>query len=210
MAYTLGMALSYPLQVKFPLFTLSPELHLEDASGHTLLCFKQKMFTLREATTVFADVAKTQPLYTIKADRVMGIGAKHMVKRMDGSAFASFENDGWGSLWRARYFVKDAEGNTVFHVKEENPWISVVDGLASMVDDIPLVGPIAGMAITYFVNPTYVMEDSQGKLRYRMRKQRSFFERRFWLEAVDPVPQEWEEFSLLALMQLVQLQRREG
>ncbi len=204
------MALSYPLLVKFPLMTLSPELHLEDASGRTLLCFKQKMFTLREATTVFADVAKTQPLYTIKADRIIGMGAKHLVKRMDGTDFASFENDGWGSLWRARYFVKDAQGQTIFHVKEENPWVSVVDGLAGMLDEIPLIGGILGMAVTYFVNPTYVMEDSYSKPRYRVRKQRSIFERRFTLEAIDAVPEEWEEFSLLALMQLVQLQRREG
>lgn len=204
------MALSYPLIVKFPLLTLSPELHLEDASGRTLLCFKQKMFTLREATTVFADTAKTQPLYTIKADRVMGFGAKHMVKRMDGSLFASFENDGLASLWRARYFVKDAVGNTIFHVMEENPWISVVDGVAGMLDEIPLIGGILGMAITYFVNPTYIMQDSQGQLRYRIKKQRSIFERRFTLEAIDPVPDDWEEFTSLALMQMVQLQRREG
>jgi uncharacterized protein YxjI len=204
------MPLSYPLQVKFPLLVLSPELHLEDASGRTILCFKQKIFTLREATTVFEDTAKTKPLYTLQADRVIGFGAKHMVRHMDGSLFATFENDGWGSIWRARYSVKDAQGNLIYKVHEENPWVSLVDMLASGLDEIPVVGWILGAAITYFVNPTYVMEDSFGKLRYRMRKQRSFFERRYTLEALEAVPAEWEEFSALALMRLVQLQRREG
>jgi len=204
------MALNYPLYVKFPLLVLSPELYLEDASGQTHLCFKQKLFTLREATTVFADRAKTRPLFTLKADRVIGFGAKHLVSRMDGSLFATFENDGWGSLWRARYSVKDSEGNLIYKVQEESPWVSLVDGLAGFLDEIPVLGWALAATVTYFVNPTYVMHDAYGKLRYRMRKQRSFFERRFRLDVVDPVPEEWEEFTMLALMRLVQLQRREG
>lgn len=204
------MGFSYPLQVKFPLLVLSPELYLEDASGQTLLTFKQKLFTLREATTVFADRAKTKPLYTLQADRVIGFGAKHMVRRMDGSLFATFENDGWGSIWRARYSVKDAQGNLIYKVQEENPWVSVVDGLAGFLDEIPFIGWILAALITYLVNPTYTMTDAYGKLRYRMRKQRSFFERRYSLEALEAVPDEWEEFTSLALMRLVQLQRREG
>jgi uncharacterized protein YxjI len=201
---------AYPLQVKFPLLVLSAELHLEDATGRTLLCFKQKMFTLREATTVFEDTAKTKPLYTLQADRVIGFGAKHLVRQMDGSLFATFENDGWGSIWRARYSVKDAQNNLIYKVLEENPWISLVDMLASQLDEIPVVGWILGAALTYFINPTYVMQDSNGDLRYRIRKQRSFFERRYTLEAVEAVPEEWEEFTVLALMRMVQLQRREG
>lgn len=204
------MSLTYPLQVKFPLLVLSPELYLEDASGQTLLTFKQKLFTLREATTVFADRAKTKPLYTLQADRVIGFGAKHMVRRMDGSLFASFENDGWGSIWQARYTVKDAQGNLIYKVQEENPWVSLVDDLAGFLDEIPFIGWALGAAVTYFVNPTYIMSDASGKLRYRMRKQRSIFERRYLLEVVEAVPEEWEEFTSLALMRLVQLQRREG
>lgn len=204
------MALTYPLNVTFKLLALTPEMHLMDASGKNVMTFKQKLFTLREATTVFADQAKTQPLYTLEANQIIGFGAKHQVKHMDGSLFATFENDGWGSIWQARYFVRDAEGNTIYHVKEENPWLAMTDVLANFLDDIPIIGWAAAAALTYFVNPTYVMEDSYGKLRYRMRKQRSIFERRYLLEAVDPVPDEWEEFTALALMRLVQLQRREG
>lgn len=207
------MSLSYPLQVKMPIFTLSPELHLEDSRGQNLLTFKQKIWTLREATMVFADKAKRQPLYTLQADRVIGFGAKHFIRRMDGTLIGVFENDGLRSLWRARYWVKDAQGNPIYHAAEENPWISLIDGLFSLLDEIPIVGlftGLIGMAFSYFINPSYLLKDSYGNLRYRIRKQRSFFERRFLLEPIEAVPEEWEEFTLLALMRLVQLERRQG
>ncbi|WP_299432349.1 hypothetical protein [uncultured Meiothermus sp.] len=201
---------SYPWQIKWPLLVLSPELHLEDAGGRNLLTFKQKIFTLREATSVFADKSKKQLLYTLEADRVMGFGARHFIKAAAGQPIGSFENDGWNSLWRTRYFVKDAQGNVIYHVREENPWIKVIEGIAGIIDEIPLIGWVAAGAMLYFLNPTYLVADSYGHNRYRIRKQRSLFERRFLLEPIEAVPEEWEAFTQLTVMRLVQLERHRG
>jgi uncharacterized protein YxjI len=201
---------SYPWEVKWPIFSFSPELHLEDASGRNLLTFKQKIFTLREATSVFADRSKSQLLYTLEADRVVGFGAKHLIKDAAGQLVGSVENDGWNSLWRTRYFVRDAQGNIIYYVKEENPWIKVIEGIAGFIDQIPLVGWVIDWAVMYFLNPTYLVADSYGHNRYRIRKQRSFFERRFLLEPIEAVPEEWEGFTQLAVMRLVQLERHRG
>ncbi len=201
---------SYPWQVKWPLLVLSPELHLEDAHGNNLLTFKQKLLTLREATSVFADKGKKHLLYTLEADRLMGYGAKHFIRDANGNLVGSFENDGWNSIWRTRYFVRDAQGNVIYHVQEENPWIKVFEGIAGIIDDIPLIGWLVAGALLYFLNPTYLIADSYGHNRYRIRKLRSIFERQFLLEPIEAVPEEWEAFTQLAVMRLVQLERRRG
>lgn len=201
---------TYPWQVKWPILSFSPELHLEDASGRVLLAFKQKIFTLREATSVFADKNEKQLLYTLEADRVIGFGAQHIIKDPNGHLVGSFLNDGWNSLWRTRYFAKDANGNVIYYMREENPWIKVIEGMAGFIDNIPLIGWVIAGAILYFLNPTYLVVDSYGHDRYRIRKQHSIFERRFLLEPIEAVPEEWEVFTQLVVMRLVQLERHRG
>ena len=62
------MAIAYPLTLTFKLVTLSPEVQVTDANGQLLLQVKQKLLTLREDTTVFADQQKTVPLFKIDRD----------------------------------------------------------------------------------------------------------------------------------------------
>ena len=49
------MAINYPLKATFKLMALSPEVQVKDALGTVLMQVKQKLFTLKEDTTIFAD-----------------------------------------------------------------------------------------------------------------------------------------------------------
>ena len=80
------MAINYPLTATFKLLALSPEVTVRDSSGALMLQVKQKGFTLREETTVFADEAKKVPLYKMMADRVIGFRAVHKITRLADNA----------------------------------------------------------------------------------------------------------------------------
>ncbi len=199
------MTHQYPLTLTFRFVALSPELQVTDATGAVLMQVKQKLLTLREDTTVFADAAKTVPIYRMKADRVIGFRAVHRVTRVaDGHEVGAVRAAGLRSIWRARYDVTDGTGTPVLSVQEENPWVKVVDAL---IGEIPILGDLAGM----FISPTYVMLDSTGTPVFRIVKRRSFIERRFILErvgtaelGVDP------DLVALALIQVVMLERERG
>lgn len=198
--------IAYPLTATFRIVTLSPEVQVRDARGQLLLQVKQKMLTLREDTTVFADEAKTQPVYRMRADQVIGFGATHTITRVaDGEVVGRLRAAGLRSLWRARYDVSDAADRPVFHIREENAWTKVLDEL---IGEIPLVGWILSM----FVNPTYALEDDQGVVRYRITKRRSLVERSFVLEQVapEPHPDHDERLVALALIQVMLLERDRG
>lgn len=199
------MTYAYPLTATFRIVTLSPELQVTDANGQVLMQVKQKLLTLREDTTVFADAAKTQPLYRMKADRVIGFRAVHRITRLrDDQPLGAVRAAGLRSLWSARYDVTDAQERPVLTVREENPWIKVIDGL---VDEIPFVGWIVGM----FINPAYLMENPAGEVAYRIRKRRSLVERHFTLEQVGTPDANLDpDLVVLALIETVLLERDRG
>jgi uncharacterized protein YxjI len=192
-------ALAFPLKATFRILTLSPEVRVENARGELLLQVKQKLLTLREATTVFADEAKTVPVYKMLADRVIGFRAVHRITR---ASVGAVKAGGLRTIWQARYEVTDAQDKLVFKIREENPWIKVIDAL---VDEIPLVGPLIAM----FINPRYLVEDEGGVLRYRITKQRSFVARNFTLEQISPDAHVGidERLIALALIQTMMLER---
>jgi uncharacterized protein YxjI len=200
------MAINYPLKATFRVITLSPEVQVQDALGNVLMQVKQKLFTLKEDTTIFADKEKTIPLYKMKADRVIGFGAVHHITRVsDNTIIGAVKADGLRSILRARYTVTDANDKTVFKIREENPWIKVIDAVLGEID---LIGPFISM----FINPRYLLEDEQGVLRYIISKKRSFFERNFTLEQVTKEEKDDydERLIALALIQTIFLEHRRG
>ncbi|MFC4456183.1 hypothetical protein [Deinococcus sonorensis] len=196
------MAFSFPLKATFRIVTLSPEVQVRDTHDQVLLQVKQKLLTLKEDTTVFADAEKTRPLYRMKADRITGFRAVHAVTRLaDGQALGSIRAAGLRSIWRARYDVTDAAGTILAHVQEQNPWTKVIDAL---LDEVPLVGPLVAM----FINPRYTVQDAKGRVFAMILKQRSFVARHFTLERLEASPPELsDELLALALVQVIFLER---
>jgi hypothetical protein len=201
-----SFVLAYPLTATFRIIALSPELQVRDANDQVILELKQKVFTLREDTTVFADEARTVPLYRMRADRISGFWATHHITRVsDGAPVGTVAAEGLRSLWSARYQVRDGQERKVFVIHEENPFIKFIDAL---VDDIPVIGWLLQSAI----NPTYVAEDENGVIRYRITKRRSLLERRFVMDRVAEDPHEDldERLVALALIQVMLLERHRG
>ncbi len=175
---------------------------MTDASGALLMQVKQKLLTLREDTTIYADQEKTVPLYRMKADRITGFRAVHTITRLkDDHVVGSVRAAGLRSLWRARYDVTDAHGEALLHIQEANPWTKVID---TLLDEVPLVGPLVAM----FINPWYRVQAPDGADVYRIVKRRSFVARHFLLERVGTPPVGVsDDLAAIALVEVAMLER---
>ena len=67
--------MQYPLNLNFKLFAFAPQISVTDANGDLIFYVKQKRFKLKEEIIVYADVKKLQPLFYIKADRIIDFSA---------------------------------------------------------------------------------------------------------------------------------------
>jgi hypothetical protein len=194
--------MQYPLGLNFKIMALAPQISVTDASGQQVFYVKQKLFKLKEAVTVFADAAQTRPLYTINADRIIDFSAQYHFTDLTGLPLGSVKRDGMKSLWRSRYNILNGSSPNLV-IREENPWIKVVDGL---VGQIPLVGMFSG----YLLHPAYLVSRSDNTSVMRLAKLPAFFEGKFKIEKLAELPQAEETRILLSLLMMVLLERSRG
>ena len=193
--------MDYPLNLRFKRFTLAPQISVTDATGKLVLYVKQKAFKLKEAVTVFADAEQKQALYTINADRVMDFSARYNISDTSGQVLGSMGRQGMRSLWKAHYDVAQG-GQTVFSIREANPWVKVVDGL---VGEIPIIGLFTG----YMFHPAYLVSRPDGTVVMRLEKKPALTEGRYTIENLAAREDE-ERLVVLSLMMLTLLERDRG
>jgi|SRR5688572_2716077 hypothetical protein len=194
--------LAYPLQLSFKIVAVAPQIAVTDASGALLLYVRQKLFKLREAVTVFGDQAQTRPLYTIAADRVLDFSARYHVATAAGEPVGVVQRQGMRSFWKAHYDVT-RDGAPVLQLREENPWVKVLDGLFG---EIPLLGMLSG----YLFHPAYLATRPDGGPALRVRKQAALWEGRYEITRLGELSAEDEELGLLAVLMLLLLERSRG
>ena len=194
--------MNYPLALSFRILSWGPQIQVTDAIGSLVFYVKQKLFKLKEEVTVFADSEQTRPLYSLKADRVLDFSARYSFFDGQGLPLGSVKRHGMKSLWRAHYEIL-ADSSSAMILREENPWVKVLDGL---LNEVPLLGLFTG----YFLHPSYLVSWPEGAPLLRLKKQPAFLEARFSIERLNPMGEAEELRALLSLLMFVLMERGRG
>ena len=194
--------LVYPLQFEFKITTLSSDFRITDKLGNSVGYVRQKLFKLREEVQIFENESRQNLRFTIKANQWLDFNASYGIKDTAGNSLGQISRRGMRSFWKATYDIADETNITKYKVQEANPWIKMLDGL---IDEIPLVGMLSG----YFLNPSYDVLDQSGRQIFKLKKQPSFWGRKFELEKTGDSDND-ETLIILSLMMMVLLERERG
>ena len=195
--------LQYPLFLKFKISTFSSDFNISDKNGNSLAYVRQKLFKLKEDVVVYNNESRTQENFRIRANQWIDFNASYAITDSFGKNLGKIARKGMRSIWKATYNIFDHNENQKYKVQEENAWVKVFDGIVS---DIPIIGMFTG----YFLNPSYIVHDNNGKEIYRLRKMPSFFGRKFQLDQLNDIADEEETLVVLSLMMMVLLERAKG
>lgn len=195
--------LNFPIQLTFNIGTLSNDFTARDADSRTVAFVKQKLFKLKEDISIYADESKAELLFNIKADRWIDFSAAYSITHADGSELGKIARKGWRSLWKAKYLLIDQHQKEQFTIEEENGWVKVWDNL---LGEIPIIGLLTG----YFFNPSYAVMNLDGEKVARLKKQASFFGRKFEITKLTDMDNDDDERVMVGLMMMVLLERRRG
>ena len=195
--------LQYPLFLKFKITTLASDFTITDRNENSLAYVRQKMFRLKEDVVVFNNESKSQENFRIRANQWIDFNASYAITDSFGKNLGKIARKGMRSIWKATYNIFDQNDTQKYKVQEENAWVKVLDG---MVGEIPIIGMFTG----YFLNPSYIVHDNNGKEIYRLRKMPSFFWRKFQLDQLNDIADEEETLVVLSLMMMVLLERAKG
>jgi hypothetical protein len=192
----------FPLSFTFKKIALAPQIFVRDADEQLQLYVRQKLMKLKEAVNVYGDEAQTQLLYTVQADRVIDIKARYTIRDAAGVEIGHLQGKGMRSLWRLHYEV-GRNGETVFEIREDNPWVKVID---SLVGEIPVVGLFSG----YMFHPKYNVKRPDGSMVLQLIKEPALLQGKFRLErSADLTPAE-EGVAVLGLLMMLLLERSRG
>jgi hypothetical protein len=196
-------SLKFPLDLTFKISTFSNDFVAKDNNGNTVAYVRQKMLKLLEEVEVFSSESRSELNYTIRADRWLDFSASYSFTNRAGYEVGRIVRKGWASIWKAHYEILDENRQQDLLVREENPWIKVLD---SMLGEVPVLGILTG----YLFHPAYIVTRPNGTLVARLKKEPSFFGRRFTIEKLSEFEKGEEERILLGLMMLILLEKRRG
>ena len=195
--------LKFPLQLTFKITTLSNDFVAQDANGNTIAYVRQKMLRLLEEVQVFSNENRSQLNYTIRANRWLDFTATYTFTDRTGFEVGRIVRKGWASLWKAHYEILDERQQPDLVIREENPWAKIFD---SMLGEIPLLGILTG----YLFHPSYIVTRPDGTQVVRLKKESSFWGRKFTVDKLADFEKGEEERVILGLMMLILLERQRG
>lgn len=202
--------LRFPLTLEFK-FSIFTELQVHDADGQLLAYVREKTFSVRDEVKVFTDSSRQVQTHGMRAQGFMAGAldwkAKRLIRRSDGTEIGALQAQGMKTLWGASYELLAPDGQVLFTIKDDHPWLGVIEGL---IGAVPFVGDLVAMGFDYLVNPTYTVTDAGGQAAYRVFKKRSLFSRRFKVEELTPRSPQNDELVLMGLIQLVLRERERG
>ena len=193
--------MQYPIHFRFKVLALASQIYITDAQGADIAYLKQKMFKLKEDIRLFSNDSQQTPLYTIKADRIIDFSAQYNFTDAKEHTLGAIKRKGMRSIWRASYEIHNANQQLIFRVKEKNTWVKVLD---SILSEIPLLGIFTG----YFLNASYLIEDTKGTLIAELSKQAAFFEGKFSLITHSTPQAEEEKCLILGALMVTLLERK--
>ncbi|MCU0438364.1 MAG: hypothetical protein MUC49_10625 [Raineya sp.] len=197
------MPLQYPLHLDFKIATLASDFSIKDNAGNAIAFVRQKIFKLKEDVVVFNNESRSQELFRIKANKWLDFNTTYNITTKDGQNVGKVGRKGMRSIWKATYDIFDQNDQHLFTVQEANAWVKVMDAVAG---EIPILNIFTG----YLFNPKYLVQDKSGKVYFELKKQPSFFGRKFKLEKITDIDDSQEGLINLALMMIVLLERYRG
>jgi len=195
--------LQFPLNFSFKISTFSNDFIIKDATDQTISYVRQKMLRLVDEVQVYTDETKSQLKYTIKANKWIDFSATYVFTNAQGTELGRVARKGWASIWKAHYLVYDQNQTQDLVIQEENPWVKVFDALLT---EIPILGLLTG----YLFNPSYKICRPDGTMVVRLKKEPSFWGRKFSVTKLAEFESGEEERIVLSLMMMILLERRRG
>lgn len=195
--------LNFPIKFKFNISTLANDFTATDVNGTTVAYVRQKMFKLKEDILIYENDSKTNVIFNIKADKWIDFSAAYSFTDRNGQELGKIARKGWASIWNAKYEIIDQNKQLQYQIREENAWVKVFD---SLLGQIPILGILTG----YLFNPKYKVMDKNGETVIRLKKEPSFFGRKFEITKLKNIDADDQQRTILALMMMILLERRKG
>lgn len=192
---------NYPLDFRFKIGTLSNDFEAKDALGNTLFYVREKILTWRDQMKIYSDSSKSELLYEMKSNRLIDFQQTFTITDTTNNVIGKVRRKSIRSLWKSTFKLINAEDEHDYTIQEKNAFVKMWDGIFG---EIPIIGILSG----YVFNPSYILSNNAGEALFLLKKEPSFFGRKFKVEKLTTSEIDEERLVMsLTLMVLVERDR---
>jgi uncharacterized protein YxjI len=137
------------IEQKITAFVNKYAIYATDTSGAKtqLVAFaQQKRLAFKEKVIFFADEAKTQPIFTFRAEKVLDVHGRYVVEDMAGNYIGSFKKQFKTSLLKSTWNILDAQGQPLLQVAENSMTLALFRRFGGF---IPFVGNLVEILVLF-------------------------------------------------------------
>lgn len=137
------------IEQKITAFVNKYAVYSTDAAGGKLqlVAFaQQKRLAFKEKVTFFADEAKTQPIFTLRAEKVVDVHGRYIIEDLQGNVIGAFKKEFKKSLLKSTWNILDEQGRPKLQVTENSLTLALFRRFGGF---IPFVGNIVDILVLF-------------------------------------------------------------
>ncbi|MGI9027852.1 MAG: hypothetical protein ACR2FM_03370 [Candidatus Saccharimonadales bacterium] len=163
--------------------------------GQLVALAQQKRLAFKEKVTFYADAAKTQEVFSFRAEKVMDIHGRYLVEDSNGNNIGAFKKEFQKSLVNSTWNILDTEGNVRLTIRESSQTLAIIRRFAGF---IPIVGDIVEIVIL-FLRYHFVFTDTATGEKVGKYQKTTLF-RDHYLLSMDDATYQQQDWRVIAAM----------
>lgn len=177
---------------KYAVYTALPD----GQKGQLVAFAQQKRVAFKEKVTFYADSDKTQPLCTMRAEKLLDVHGRYLVEDMQGQVIGSFRKQFKKSLLNSTWSVL-RDDQPVVTIRESSQVLALLRRFAGF---IPYVGELIDLITVFFRYHFVFTEDGSGQEVGSYRKT-TLFRDHYELSMTDQAytQQDWRLWAAFAV-----------
>lgn len=137
------------IEQKITAFVNKYAIYAADQNGDKaqLIAFaQQKRLTFKEKVLFYGDIEKTQPIFTLRAEKVLDVHGKYIVEDMQGNFIGNFKKEFKQSLLKSTWSILNAEDQPKLTITENSLTLALFRRFAGF---LPIIGDLVEVIVLF-------------------------------------------------------------
>jgi uncharacterized protein YxjI len=137
------------VEQKITAFVNKYAIYVTDTTGAKaqLIAFaQQKRLTFKEKVLFYSDIEKTQPIFTLRAEKVLDVHGKYIVEDMQGNFIGQFKKEFKQSLLKSTWSILNSSDQPKLTVAENSLTLALFRRFAGL---LPIIGDLVEIIVLF-------------------------------------------------------------
>ena len=127
---------------KYSVYATGPQ----GEKGQLIALAQQKRLAFKEKVTFYADTGQTQPIFTLRAEKVLDVHGRYVLETMSGDFIGRFRKEFKSSLLKSTWSVLDSAGQPTLQITENSLTLALFRRFGGF---IPILGDLVEILVLF-------------------------------------------------------------